>query len=82
MIGGDVINIMTLLVVYFADQILKNKFWSVNYTPDEDNHHLLLSKPVAGISFNLWPFWSIKCIKIRLLKKMKPFFSINCGELS
>ena len=54
MIDG-VINIVTSPGVYFTEQILTKKFRSVNYTLDDVINHLLLSRPVTGISFNLMP---------------------------
>ena len=51
----DVIDIVTSSGVYFTDQILKDKFLSVNYIGlrrdvNDVINHLLLSRPITGIS--------------------------------
>ena len=85
----NVINIVMSPGVYLFYRS-KNRFWSVNYTPDDVITHLLLTKTVTGISFKLIRLVELKLFnfvisanlvckihKKQVTEKMTLFLSIN-----
>ena len=93
----DVINIVTSSGVYFTDKISKNRFWFVNYTPDDvimftTSSIVFIIKTCHWYKFQVDTFSRTKVIQLsailvckiqrkQVAEKMTPFLSINYQEL-